>query len=480
MDVWRSLKLVRERSGLFLASCLIAFIVVLFGPLLIGAADPIYSSSAKILLAGKNSGGEQNPDREPSAVRAWFSDESTLRALITSEPLLKRVVESANLKKKWSALRPSIKIRILSHNPNQVSLIEVSVEGETPQASEKLTNTLAKEFVEYVMELSAKEFTSTRVYLEELVEKAKKQMEEAEAAMLKTRVVPRSAEQRDPQIEAMMRLRERRTELTQEEARLKGELDDLQLARYTPWAIVEQKDGTLSKLEDNLSNERFQLVSLRQVYTDSNENVKAQIERVRQAEALYNQEVERKVNALSVSTQRKYEQARQALATTTQELRKLEEAQPTSKEYLEYSQRERQLQMWHENYLSLTRQLYQARVAEQSSRRQGAITILEQAQVGVPLRAPGPGSSTLTRALIAIPLSLLFALGVVLMSDYLMASMRMQPRIEEALGLPVIGAIPVLPEDLTRNWDRMKNSLKNGTTRNGSAPLDTLSTKTEA
>jgi len=110
--------------------------------------------------------------------------------------------------------------------------------------------------------------------------------------------------------------------------------------------------------------------------------------------------------------------------------------------------------VWQENYLSLTRQLYQLRVLEQASRRQGAITILERPQAGIEVIAKKDKKAPMdptTRFLIGLPFCFAFGAGAALLADYLFASLRLQPRIEEALNLPVIALIPQ-----GERWERVK------------------------
>jgi hypothetical protein len=152
------------------------------------------------------------------------------------------------------------------------------------------------------------------------------------------------------------------------------------------------------------------------------------------------------------------QQAQRSLMSIDRQLNAIERRQPTPQDKLKKAGAERNMQMWQENYLSLTKQLYQQRVLEQASRRQGAITILERPQIGSEAVSPGKKEpmSPILRFVLGVPFCFLFGAGTALATDYLFASLRLQPRIEEALNIPVIALIPPVPRDIMERWDRMK------------------------
>jgi hypothetical protein len=92
---------------------------------------------------------------------------------------------------------------------------------------------------------------------------------------------------------------------------------------------------------------------------------------------------------------------------------------------------------------------------EQSSRRQGAITILEN---------PGPGvlvKEKKTRALgaqlaLGLPFCIAFSVSAVLALDMLNASLKLTPKIEKALGVQVVAVIPPVDGDLGAAWETYK------------------------
>ena len=105
------------------------------------------------------------------------------------------------------------------------------------------------------------------------------------------------------------------------------------------------------------------------------------------------------------------------------------------------------------------RQLYQARVVEQSSRRQGAISILQRPTLGVQPR-DGHLPSLLKSLALGIPFSLVVSLGLLLLVDFVGRSLQLLPHIEETLQAPILVVVPKYPREITEEWDRVKKSLE--------------------
>ena len=57
---------------------------------------------------------------------------------------------------------------------------------------------------------------------------------------------------------------------------------------------------------------------------------------------------------------------------------------------------------------------------------------------------------------VGIPFSLIFAAVLVLGVDYLTASLRLLPRIESTLGLPILAVIPPVSQELAATWETYK------------------------
>ena len=133
----------------------------------------------------------------------------------------------------------------------------------------------------------------------------------------------------------------------------------------------------------------------------------------------------------------------------------LRNKQLTPAEKRQVAKLERQLSMWEDNHLNLVKQLYQARVIEQSSRRQGAITVLESPSAGV--EAKDKKTRTLaSRVFLGLPFSVGLATAIILGIEFLGASLRLVPKIENTLNLPVMAVIPPVDPELGELWEAYK------------------------
>lgn len=471
MDILRSLRALRDRKGIFFLATLLALFALVFAPSTTVKEAKLYQSSAKILVTPSSSAGSVAASGAngvtPNAVQAWFADESTLRELVTSEELLNRVIAKLKISQNWMTLRGQITVAPVRNDQTSraTNLYRLAAFAADPETSRKLASTLGDEFTLYVQELSAREYSNTRRFLEELVGEAERKVKASEAIVAKMRKEDvADAGPMSPYAQQSQSLTGQKTQLAVEEGKLRSQVEALQ--HYTqnangsapPWAIVEQKSPNLTALETELGQRRMKLDELNQYFVPGSPMVKDQEDKVAKIQETYNRELQSYIQSLLREKTLALEQTHNSLGTVTGQLDNLLGKQLTPGERLQKATAERQLQMWQENYLSLTKQLYQLRVLEQASRRQGAITILERPQAGTEAVSPGKKEpmNPLLRFALGVPFCFLFGAGAALAADYLFASMRLQPRIEEALNLPVIALIPPVPKDLTDRWDRMK------------------------
>ena len=199
----------------------------------------------------------------------------------------------------------------------------------------------------------------------------------------------------------------------------------------------------------------------REVYTDESEVVKTAQARLATAEALYSSALDDYVDSLYTDKSTRLQQAISESQSLSAQLNDLLRYKMNDEDRRELAKLERQRNLWDENHLSLLQQLYQARVVEQSSRRQGAVTVLEPPRLGDPIAGgrTAAGRSKAQTIAMAIPFALILGLGAAFLKDYMTSSMRLRPKVEEALEIPVIAVIPSTPSELTVDWERFKRPL---------------------
>jgi len=196
---------------------------------------------------------------------------------------------------------------------------------------------------------------------------------------------------------------------------------------------------------------------LRQVFTEESQQIREQAQRLQTVEGIYAKELDSTVRSYVEEKQSALSKATAALKTVDSGLAEVRKRRDVGDQRLKLARLQRQLGMYEENYNTLMTQLYRARVSEQGSRRSGAISMLEAPDTGRPTVVVERPNS-LRRILIGFPFCLIFGFTVVLLLDYLASSMRIRPRIEETLNLPVLGTIPRLPDQLAEEWEALKST----------------------
>lgn len=470
MDIVKALRALRRYKFTFVGVSALAFMLVLLAPAAKSNEPVIYESTAKILLTPPEAGGQVSAYGGSSAKitssQSWFADATVLKELLTSEELLTRVLTNLGSKESWVQLRERIVVEPLSggfRGGDGVQLFELVVSSEDPKDSEKTTRLITEEFSSYVQEISAREFASTRKFIEELVAEAEQRRGDAEEKMMLVR--QKYLDQPSDEIlEVEQRdLENQRQELDREVATLQGQLYSVQdylegRTANPPWAVLEKTDSTVAALEKSVAEHKVELARLQEIYTDSNEQVIAARKRLENAERMYRDGLNGYVNSLANSMDAELRQKASRYQSVAGQLNTLLSNRMTPEDRRQLQKLERETQLWEENHLSLLQQLYQARVVEQSSRRQGAVNVLENPRLGeVPKDKKKTGE--VQKMAMALPFCLILGGLAALLRDHLSTSMRLRPRIEEALEIPVIAVIPSTPSELTIEWERFKRPI---------------------
>lgn len=460
MDLLRIIKVVRRRRLVFFGLTLLAFIAVALAPRHEQNAPIVYTATSKILVTESSNPTSGNTVSEVP-VRLWFADQVTLRELITSEKLLKRVVKATDSKQDWLTLRSEIDIRPLSEETRSIYIVSVTA----PNGNEAVNtaDALVNKFVDYVQELSSEEYASTRRYLDESIEMANQRIAKAEARLMALQARLPTEGELDLLSKQRLELEAENQQIRNDVRQLEQEAGDLNQfvagqTRVAPWKIMQQDDPGLTVLASSLAEEKRKLIDLKKIYTDGNPQVIEQEQRVAAQEALYLSQVSLNARSLLQSTEKQIDAKTAAVISNTKRIDGIVKTRVDQGARLKLERARRELENETQSYEDLVKQRNQARLAELASRRQGAITILEQ-----PLGANPSGGvihrgkrERLKELAMTLPLCLLVGVIGVLLLDYLESSMRLQPRIEEAMELPVLAVIPELEPELVDRWRFMK------------------------
>ncbi len=473
MDILHVIKAVKRYRWIFIGVTLLSLALITFGSPTPAPHQPVtqYMSQAKILLTPPSgnvnafTGGRSMVGLDMA--QSWFADPTVLKELLASEELLRRVASQVSEPVPWESLRGLVQIEPLSMSSRGVQLFQLSVTSAEPKLAQQISQQITEQFSNYVQEISAREFASTRKFIEELVLEADERRLEVEDKLVAIRELYLDTPS-DVQLQTdLAALNSQRQELKVNLPALQAELEGLQgyLTGQTsspPWSVLQKGDAALTSLESQVTEARIQLEQAREIYTEENDNVVSAKLRLKRSEELYQSGLHEYAKSLYESKAMEMQQIASREQSLTQQLNALLANQMTPEDRRTVQKLERELTVWEENHLALTQQLYQARVVEQSSRRQGSVTVLEQPLPGTPIIAEAPKSRGLSRnkkLALAIPFCLLLGIGAALLKDYLSTSMKLRPRIEEILELPVIAVIPASPSELVEEWEKFKRPL---------------------
>jgi len=457
VDIRRLLFTLRHHLWFVLALTMVSLAAFLLIPRL--GKTTVYVSSAKILLTPSQSvGADQYRGYDPSS---WLNNEQTLRELVTSERLLSRMVQATGLRIPWQQLSERVTLSPLSTEyGRRVNLFLLSVQDESPEQAKKLAEAAVQEFTSYVEELSAREFAGTRRFLEELVAEAKEKVNDTEESLLKITTSQKGTGPSEAASESLVGLDAERRKAKEDISVLEAELNSVQSflsgrSSISPASLQQQPDASISQLEQAVAAARLKMLELEQLYTQENIQVQEQRAKLQKMQSLYQTKINEFASAVGQDKSLALASKRKHLKSIEDRIQELQNQQLSPLEKRQVAKLERQLAMWEENHLSLVKQLYQARVQEQSSRRQGSISVLENPGRGMLARQKK--SRTLAAQLaLGVPFSLAFAVTVVVALDLLASSMRLVPKIESSLGVQMLAVIPPVDEDIAELWESFK------------------------
>ncbi len=490
MDFWKSIKVLKRRRWTVILVSLAALGALLAAPQTRETPPPVYLSQAKILLTPPtgtvNAYGGSEAQGGVSLSDSWFADQVVLNELISSEELLSRVLTKMQSPMPWWELTEHIKVRHMSADKKVTRLFELAVDSTDPKESQKLARLITDEFVAYVQEISAREFANTRRFIEELVVEAEQRRTEADVSLQDVREKYADSLPDDAIQTEQASLEQVRQQAQREATEIQGQLSSIKSyldgqTANPPWSILENRDGSLGALEANVANLRLEIEKLRTTYTDENEKVVTAKQQLAKAEELYKNNVDAYVTSLFNDKSSQLQQKLNQNRVATTQLNDIMRSRMTPQDRRAVAKLEREITLWEENHLNLLQQLYQARVVEQSSRRQGAVTVLEK---------PRPGEideksirwSAAAKLVIALPFCLALGVGAALLREQLSSSMKLRPRIEEMLEVPVIAVIPSCRDSLVLEWETFKRApltplLKEPLRTNGPSSAESYSRK---
>lgn len=500
MEFWKYYRILKRRMGLFAGVAVIVFTVVAISRSLQGGGVN-YTAVLRIFTT------------PPAGIQREFLDTGannlgTLLTLASSQPVLQAVIRKLELQMTVQELERNVSIS----QEGGTGILNVRVTASESREAKVLAQTLGEEFLAYIDELNKQEVKTTRTFLEEQFDQAKKDLLDIRrrlyeyqtgplhvaaagraGGLLSVNVSPPvygasrgpippgvvnfselSSEKSNLTKELNRRISEtmqQRYALEQRLASTKAQLADLgnQLARTPktkPIQVIQQVRPEIEDLRRQSDAQRVEIARLQVTKTEEHPDVKraqAYLEklerRLKEEEAKPGMVVKQTIEGpnetyeLLVRKVGELQAEQKALVAeidkVNQSLHQLIKFQPNAPiEEIKLNSLLLEANAREQTYLSLARQVDEIRVQEKRQNKLGSLTLM-----GPPLVYGGPLQSVIKNLVLALMMAWGAAVGTVIAVDYLDNRVKTPQDVETLLQLPILGIIPA-SETYPASWRR--------------------------
>jgi len=391
---------------------------------------PVFRTSAKLLIPPSSRGS----DLEFRSL----TDPRTVTELLNSQEMLEKVIRQADLEMSWIELRGQLQVSTQGHLSDKVDIVEMVLIGPDAEKLGRLGSGLVVCFIQGLKDLAVVEHDQSLKFLEKEYRRGQARLRQAYALARRSGIrEDRSVPQR------LAQLRTRQLELQRQIQTL--DLND----------PVAEPSGPLA---DECSQQQLAMARLRNVYLDRSTQVQFQNRRLQRLHALVERQSLQRAQRWRRMHQAQSARLLSGLRRVERELAEVQRGQPSLRQILENSTRQRELQMWQANVDALRQQIQRARFAREQTAARVSVVVVEKPGRGEAIPLPCLELEGLWMWWSRLPESLFLGLVLTFLLHFLKSQLAMEQRIVESLGLPVLGRIPSLPRDLARQWERMKSS----------------------
>ncbi|MCS6858949.1 MAG: hypothetical protein NZT92_01355 [Abditibacteriales bacterium] len=501
MEFWKYYRILKRRLGLFAGVAVIVFTVVAISRSLQGGGVN-YTAVLRIFTT------------PPAGIQQEFLPDSasnnlgTLLTLASSQPVLQAVIRKLELKTTVQELERQVSIT----QEGGTGILNVRVTATDQREAKVLAQTLGEEFLAYIDELNKQEVKTTRTFIEEQFDQAKKDLLDVRRRLYEYQTgpmhimaaggggvsvnvaspVPVYGTGRGPIPPGILnwndlsseksnltrQLNRRISEVTQQKhaleqrlASVKAQLADLgsQLAKTPktiPVQVIQKVRPEIEALRRQRDNQRMELAQLQVTKTEEHPDVKrakAYLEklekRLKEEESKPGMEVAQTIEGpnqtyeLLVQKVTDLQAQQKSLVAeinkVTAHLKELLKFQPRAPiEEIKLNSLLLEAHAREQTYLSLARQVDDIRVQEKMQNKLGTLTLM-----GAPLVYGGPLQSVIKNLVLALMMALGAALATVIALDYLDNRVKTPQDVETLLQLPILGIIPA-SETYPASWRR--------------------------
>ena len=472
-DFWRVYAAIRKHIWVTALVVITTSVVVLVGWMLL----PRYYQATATLLPT-----EQALNRMPArgATGVLAGDEGMggpegrharlldLRALLSSRTLVDRVAQTLELGVSPDTLRKSVEIGVVTSQENEpTSLLSITAFNPQAEVAVALARTYADEFVKFYQEIGRADAREARAFLESRLMSAQGELQLAEGRLARFRrahpeSTASSATAAAAPSDAVLTERDD-TEATLLATRAQAAALRAQLRHTSAVQAVEEgttKSPKVVALEAELATLEKDLLLARATRTSSHPEVVELENKIRNLRRELDAEKNKITKYTNYVSNPAYFDLTQQLsklegevAALTAKLRGLDSAVARSRERKSEAAGSdvvlgallREQKLAEDRYSSLMTATNQARLNESSSRKEGAITVVDRPGYAI---GPVARNKSLPQLMVlAIVLSVVVGVGLALGLEFLDNRVRTSVDAQKLYELPITGIIPSLTGD---------------------------------
>lgn len=406
---------------------------------------PIYQASATVLI-------EPEPPKvlniqEVTPIGGPTQDYyRTQYELMTSRPIVDKVIDNLNLKKRVPGLEQaadparSLQGRITVEPRRNTRLVAVKFESADPQLAAEVTNALARQYVKHNLDVKLRGAQEAMTWLNEQMSTLKVKVQESSEALQNYRVkagIMGLQEQRQITAQKIMDFNKQYLEAQAQRLSVEAKLGELQRVagdRGGAATIFTVADSALiQKLKAEASELEVTRAKLSRTYKEKHPEimkVEAQLEQV-------NLKIDAEIKTMLRAVQTEYRVAKAREETLLGNVNRLRtEAQELNEKEIQYLNLQRDSDSNQQLYEAVLKRLKETGVT--GGLEANNVSVIEDAMVP---RAPVRPRKAVNLA-ISLMVGLVVGVGVALAIEYFDTTVKTPDDVERYLGLPVIGIVP--------------------------------------
>jgi polysaccharide biosynthesis transport protein len=406
---------------------------------------PIYQASATVLIEPEPPKVLNIQEVTPigSPTQEYYR---TQYELMTSRPIVEKVVETLNLKKRIPELERTpdpgrwMQAHMTVEPRRNTRLVSVKFEHGNPLLAAEITNALARQYVKHNLDIKLRGAQEAMTWLNEQMTSLRAKVQESSVALQNYRVkagIMGLQEQRQITAQKIMDFNKQYLESQAQRLSVEAKMNELQRVtsdRGGAATIFTVADSALiQKLKQEASELEVTKAKLSKTYKDKHPEIlkiEAQMEQV-------GQRIEAEIKTMMRAVQTEFRVARAREETLLGNVNRLRtEAQELNEKEIQYLNLQRDADSNQQLYEAVLKRLKETGVT--GGLETNNVSVIEEA---VTPRLPIRPRKSLN-LLVAVVVGVLIGVGTALTIEYFDTTVKTPDDVERYLGLPVIGIVP--------------------------------------